>query len=128
MSATDVERVREAFAAFEQGGVEGLIPHFHPEFEGVVPPELSLEPDTYSGHDGVRRYFALWDEGVTGVLFAPEEIIETDGAIVIRMRITGRGRESGVPLDWGVVNRLTMRDGLIVTMTAYPTLEEALEA
>jgi len=29
---------------------------FHPDFVGVVPPELSAEPDTYRGHAGIRRY------------------------------------------------------------------------
>jgi ketosteroid isomerase-like protein len=125
---TDVERVREAFAALERDGVEGLLPYFHEEFEGIVPPEMSLEPDTYNGREGVRRYFALWGEAVDGILFSPVEVIDADGAIVARMRITGQGRESGVPLDWTVINRLTLRDGLIATMTAYPTLEEALEA
>ena len=27
----------------------------HTDFEAVVPPELSAEPDTYRGHDGIRR-------------------------------------------------------------------------
>jgi ketosteroid isomerase-like protein len=125
---SDVERVREAFAALERDGVEGLVPYFHEEFEGIVPPEMSLEPDTYSGHDGVRRYFALWGEAVDGILFIPVDVIDNGHAVVARMRITGRGRESGIPLDWTVINRLTLRDGLIATMTAYPTLEEALEA
>jgi ketosteroid isomerase-like protein len=44
------------------------------------------------------------------------------------VRFSGRGRESGVPVELPAVTRLTVRDGLIATWTAYPTLEDALAA
>src|SRR4029450_9102856 len=46
-----------------ESGVEAALDRIHPDFAGVTPPELSPEPDTYRGHDGVRRYFAGY-EGV----------------------------------------------------------------
>jgi ketosteroid isomerase-like protein len=125
MSTSDVDRVRESFAAFADDGVEGFVPYIHPEFVGIVPPEFSAEPDTYTGHDGVRRYFALWADAVDDLGFAPEDLIETDGAVVVTMRITGRGRGSGLPLDWPVVIRITLRDGLLMSMVPHATVEEA---
>jgi ketosteroid isomerase-like protein len=121
----DTDRIREAFAAYAERGVDGLVPHIHPEFVGSVPPEFSAEPDTYNGHDGIRRYFALWADAVEELGFAPEELIEADGAVVVMMRITGRGRGSGLPLDWPVIIRVTLRDGLIASMVPHTTLEEA---
>jgi ketosteroid isomerase-like protein len=126
MSAGDIARVKEGFAAFAEHGVEGLVPYMHPEFVGTVPPEFSAEPDTYTGHDGVRRYFALWADAVEDFNFAPEEFIECDGAVVATMRLTGRGRGSGLPFDWPVIVRITLRDGLLTSMVPYPTVEEAL--
>jgi ketosteroid isomerase-like protein len=122
---SDVERVRESFAAFARNGVEGFVPYIHPEFVGIVPPDLSAEPDTYNGHDGVRRYFALWADAVDDLGFAPEDFVEVDGAVLATMRITGRGRGSGLPLDWPVVVRITLRDGLLESMVPHTTVEEA---
>ena len=99
MSARDLDLVREAFAAYERGGVEALAQHFHPDFEGVVPPELSAEPDTYRGREGLRRYFALWEEQISDLDIAVEQLIDNDDAIVVLARISGRGRGSGVPVE-----------------------------
>jgi ketosteroid isomerase-like protein len=125
VSQADVDRVRDAFAALDRDGIEALLPSFAEDFEGVVPPELSVEPDTYRGHDGVRRYFANFTDAVEDLRFTPEEIIDVGDAVLIRMSITGRGVGSGVPVDWRVVNRAVLRDGLIVSLTAHATLEEA---
>jgi ketosteroid isomerase-like protein len=128
MSAADLDLVREAFAAYEREGVEALAQYVHPRFEGVVPPELSAEPDTYRGRDGLRRYFALWEEQISELDIAVEQIIDNDEAIVVLARISGRGRGSGVPVELHAATRVTVRDRLIATWTAYPTLEDALAA
>jgi ketosteroid isomerase-like protein len=128
MSAADVDLVRGAFAAYERGGVEALAEYFHPDFEGVVPPELSAEPDIYRGRDGLRRYFALWEEQISDLGVAVEQIIDNGDAVVVLARLSGRGRGSGVPVELPAATRLTVRDGLIGTWTAYPTIEDALAA
>jgi len=55
MSESDVELMRQGLQAFEREGVEGLIRFIHPDFEMTTPPGLAAEPDTYRGHDGLRR-------------------------------------------------------------------------
>ncbi|MBM3667165.1 MAG: nuclear transport factor 2 family protein [Actinobacteria bacterium] len=57
MSEADLQTLRAAFEAFNYRGTEAFIPCVHPEAVFTTPPELSSEPDTYRGHDGVRRYF-----------------------------------------------------------------------
>ena len=58
MAESNVEIVRAAFEAFNEGGPEAFIPFIHPDVEFSTPSDLASEPDTYRGHDGVRRY---WD-------------------------------------------------------------------
>ena len=65
MSRQDLEVVRSMLATLNESGVEAALDQIHPDFEGVTPPELSPEPDTYRGHEGIRRYFAGF-EGVMG--------------------------------------------------------------
>ena len=57
MSRENLEIVRRGFEAFNEKGVEGIIPFIDPEFVAVTPPDLASEPDTYRGHDGIRRWF-----------------------------------------------------------------------
>jgi len=128
MSDDIVALVHEAFAALDEGGVEALVPYVHPDFEGIVPPEVSAEPDTYHGQDGIRRYFTLWAEDIDDLKFEPKELIEADDALVIVLRITGRGRGSGAPAELIAPVRLTAVDGRLRTMEAYETLEAALAA
>jgi uncharacterized protein len=128
MSEGDVARARAALAAFGTGDLDHLMRQFHPDFVGVVPPELSAEPDTYRGHAGVRRYLESFREYVDGLRFVPEDVIDAGDAVVVAMRIEGRGRGSGVPFEQRLANRITVRDGLIDSMTAYATVDEALAA
>jgi ketosteroid isomerase-like protein len=128
MSEDDVARARAALAAFGTGDLDRLVRQFHPDFVGVVPPELSAEPDTYLGHAGIRRYVESFREYVDGLRFVPEDVIDAGGAVVVAMRIEGRGRGSGVPFEQRLANRITLRDGLIDSMTAYATVDEALAA
>jgi uncharacterized protein len=128
MSEGDVARARAALAAFGTGDLDRLIRQFHPDFVGVVPPELSAEPDTYRGHAGIRRYLESFREYVDGLRFLPEEVIDAGDAVVVAMRIEGRGRGSGVPFEQRLANRITVRDGLIASMTAYASVDEALAA
>src|SRR5262249_33288528 len=97
MSDDIVALVHEAFAALDEGRVDGLVPCALPDCEGVAPPEISAEPDTSHGQDGIRRYFTLWAEDIDDLKFEPKELIEADDALVVVLRITGRGRGSGAP-------------------------------
>ena len=57
MSQEDVELLQEVLEALDEGGVDAVLPFIHPDFEFSTPPSISVEPDTYRGHDGLRRYF-----------------------------------------------------------------------
>jgi hypothetical protein len=50
----ELETVRRAHTALAEEGVEALLAFADPEFE-LTPPSIASEPDTYRGHDGVRR-------------------------------------------------------------------------
>lgn len=125
MSEADVARIREGFLALDREGVDGLLTYIAPDFEGVVPPDLSLEPDTYRGHDGIRRYFETFAADVDELRFTADELIDDGDAVILILRVSGRGRGSRIPIDWAVVNRLRLRDGMVVSITAHATIEDA---
>ena len=73
MSEVNVEVVRRLFEHYASGGIEAALEVMDEDIVIVIPPEMSAEPDTYRGHEGVRRYFA----GFEGMLEdVPYEVFE----------------------------------------------------
>ena len=121
--------VRAMLDALNEEGVEAALDWFAEDFEGVVPPELSAEPDAYIGHDGVRRYFDTFHEIVADLRFDADELVEVgEACVVARGHITGRGRESGIPIEMRVPMVVRLRAGKVVAMTAYREWDEAVAA
>ncbi|HYU61174.1 MAG TPA: nuclear transport factor 2 family protein [Solirubrobacterales bacterium] len=128
MSRDNVELMREGLEAFERDGVEALLDYIHPEFEVTTPPSLSVEPDTYRGHDGVRRYFDSFYEVMDEVRFVPEEFIEVGDRVVIPLQVVARGRETGIEATQRVFQVWSARDGKAIRVEVFPTREEAIAA
>jgi ketosteroid isomerase-like protein len=125
MSASAV--VREMLDTLNSEGTEAALAWFDEDFHGVVPPELSAEPDTYDGHDGVRRYFDSFHEIVDDLRFDAEELVDlAPDTVAARGIITGSGRESGIPIEMRVPMLMRLRDGKLVEMSAYPEWDEAV--
>lgn len=128
MPPDNVELVRQGFDLLAAGGVEALIPFIHPDLEITIPPELSLEPATYRGVEGLRRYFESFYEAVAEVRFEPDEFIAVGDRVVVPAHVVVRGRESGVEAGQRVVQVWELRDGRAIRVTPFATLEEALAA
>jgi hypothetical protein len=124
----DQEAVEAAVAAFASGDPEQIVVHIDPEFEGVVPPSMSAEPDSYLGHDGVRRYLDLFQEIVDDLHFEPRFVEVVEDWALVQLHVTGRGRTSGIPTELDAFAAVRMRDGKLLKMIGYPTLEEARAA
>jgi ketosteroid isomerase-like protein len=48
--------------------------------------------------------------------------------VVVVMRAVGRGRESGIAVEYELARVWTVRDGLAIRHKSYPSRDEALEA
>ena len=126
---TDAEIVRQMFDALNNKGTEAALEWFADDFHGVVPPELSAEPDTYEGHDGVRRYFDSFNEIVKDLRFDAEELVElAPDTVAGRGLITGEGRESGIPIEMRLPFVIRVRDGKVAEMTPYTDWDDAVAA
>lgn len=129
MSSQNVELVRRGFEALSEGGVEALLPFIHPEFEVTTPANLASEPDTYRGHDGIRRYFDSFYDAMDEIRFEPGEFREVGDRVVIApTTLIARGRTTGIQAQQEVVLAWSLRDGLAIRVEVFATLDEAMEA
>jgi ketosteroid isomerase-like protein len=129
MSSNDnVEVMRAGLAAFGEGGVEALLPYIHPEFEMTTPPNLAAEPDTYRGHDGMRRYFESFYDAMDEISFEAAELIAAGEAVVVPMTLHARGRTTAIETAQEVVTTWWLRDGKAIRVDIFASLDEALEA
>ena len=121
--------VRRMLDTLNEEGVEAALPFFDESFRGFVPPDMSAEPDEYAGHDGVRRYFDSFREIVDDLVFDAEELVEVgEDTVVARGLITGRGRESGIPIEMRIAMLMRLREGKLVVMDGYREWDDALAA
>jgi ketosteroid isomerase-like protein len=128
MSKQNVEAARRGFEALDRGGVEAFLEFIDPEFVTTTPPELTVEPATYKGHDGLRRYFESFYEIMDEVRFEPEEFIDAGDRVVVPARLVARGRDTGIEAVQQLAFVWTLRNGKGLRLETYSTRAEALAA
>jgi ketosteroid isomerase-like protein len=126
MARSNVEIIKEAHGRLAAGGEDAMLEYIHPEFVGVAPPELSVEPQTYRGPAGFKRWFDSFHDAVDEVRIEPEEFIEAGELVVTPSRIVIRGHESGIEVAQKVTWVWSLRDGLAIRVDAYVDKETAL--
>ncbi len=121
--------VRSMLETLNERGVEAAMDQIHPDFEGVTPPELSPEPDTYRGHEGIRRYFAGFEGVMDEVRWEADELVEApDDRVVAGIRLLTRSVTTGLELELPVWQVCTVRDGKVLRIDGFAKREDALRA
>ena len=128
MTETNLDLVRAGFEAFNESGVEGILRFIHPEFEASTPPELASEPDTYRGHDGVRRYFDSFYEAMDEIRWEAHSFQQAGERVIVEFTLHARGKSTGLEFGQDAVQVWEIRDGKAIGLKLYPTLEEARAA
>ena len=127
MSQENVEIVRQAFAAYSNGGPEALANFWDPEIEVGVPPDLA-QAGTYRGREAVLAWMSEWNEAWERIEYTPEEIVGNGDTVVVTLLYDGVGRGSGLRIDGRFWYLIRLREGKIVYIRLYGDRNEALEA
>ncbi|MEA2202046.1 MAG: uncharacterized protein QOI89_2642 [Solirubrobacteraceae bacterium] len=128
MSQENVEIVREVFKDFNSEDIGRIVAAVHPELEVVIPPEVSAEPDTYLGPEGIRRYFQSFQDVMDEIRFEPERLWDAGDSVVVSLRVTAKGRQTAIPVEQRSAGVWSIRDGQIIRVRSYASLAEALQA
>jgi uncharacterized protein len=129
MSQENVEIVRNAFAAFDRGDMEGVLRLCHEDIVITQPPELPGASPEQHGHRGVLEAFAIWPEQwddyrteILKIAAAPA------GKVFVTTRTRGRGKQSGVEAEMEFSFVFTVRDAKISEWQLFVQEAQALEA
>jgi ketosteroid isomerase-like protein len=125
---SNVEIVERGFEAFNSRGIDGILPFLDPDFVAITPPELASEPDTYRGHDGIRRWFDSFYEVMDEIRWDARGFRDVGGRVVAEFTLRARGKTTGLDFGQEAVMVWELRDGLATRLTLYPTLDQALAA
>lgn len=118
-----VEERRELFNRFNEAGELDF---------GMVDPAVELHdrPDVpdgrvWRGVDGVEAFFARTAELFDPIGWEPQELIAEGRHVIARTHVVAYGATSGTPIEMDETQLWTFRDGLIVRLQGFPTVEEA---
>lgn len=83
---------------------------------------------TRRGFEEVRDGWVTWFEAFEQVDFEIEELLEVGDKVVAFIRVTGRGRESGLVTEQRLSSVWTVRGQRVVRVSGYREAGEALDA
>jgi ketosteroid isomerase-like protein len=129
MSQENVDIVRRLWEAAERRDDEAVFALYDPaivwESHYVGPMERG---GVHHGHKGVRQFFRDWLESFDTYEAHAETFIEASDRVVVRYRVSGRGRGSGVEVEMSRWNVYGFANGLVIRVEIFDTETEALEA
>lgn len=129
MSQENVELVKQGFQAYADGGWEAMLPLLAPEFEAITSPDVAMEPDTYRGEEGIRRYFESFEEAMEDIRLVPDdEFIDAGDKVVVPFRLLARGKETGIEVEQHAFQVWTLRNEKALRLEVFASREQALEA
>jgi ketosteroid isomerase-like protein len=116
--------------AFARGDLDAFLADHDPDTEWRTAAD-EPNPETYRGHEGVRRFAAEISEAWTGrfedvVTF--EDFIDLGDWVVVPWTARLRGRSSGIEVEVSETYAVSVEDGRIVRVHEYRTTQEAIEA
>jgi ketosteroid isomerase-like protein len=129
ISEQNVAIAKAAYDAWNKQDLESVLDRLHPDVEWEENDEVypGLDP-VYHGHEGFlkrqRDAFDAWE----WFTVEDQEFIDAGDHVVVPLRLTAKGRHSGIEVQMTVCDVLTFRDGKVVRHRLYANRAEALEA
>jgi molybdenum cofactor guanylyltransferase len=123
----EVEGLKRGFEAFNRRDISQMVEFASPDIVVHDAPELpggSTRRGRAAFREGLEEWIAMFDE----LCVEPQEFMRVGDRILVVFRATGRGGESGIPVDVELANVFTMKDGLVLEWHSFTSRGQALEA
>jgi ketosteroid isomerase-like protein len=121
---SNVEICRRVLEAFNDEGIEGVLPYYDDDCE-VYDPDLPSDR-TYRGKEGLRSFLDLVLTGSEQTEIRDYELLPAGDRVVALIRTYFRGDGGGPEVEVRDAHTMTFRDGKIVYWRLYIDRTEAL--
>jgi ketosteroid isomerase-like protein len=123
MAASDIELLRHAWEAFARGDLTGATDVLDPNVRWYGADDPDAEGACHNRDDALAFIQRALDDGVTA---EPLDIRDAGERVVVVL-------QTHTPPEWGDQPEphgevVTVRDGKVIEMVVYPTVDEALRA
>ena len=127
MSWENIQKTSDFIAAYNRRDFDAATEYFDRDVEWVLP--ALQQSDSCKGPAEVIRFWDTLDETFEELRLHPQEFIDAGERVAVRLRHSGRGRESGVEMDTELYHQVsTFRDGTMVRIEYFTTWDAAREA
>ena len=124
--ATEIETVKEIYAAINRNDIPAAIKSFDPQAERVEPPGFP-SAGTYRGHAAIQEHLSKgrgsWAEGVC----EPEQLIAVGDKVVVFLHVRVRLKDRTDWIDGRFADVCTFCDGKIIELRTFGERQDALE-
>lgn len=127
MSRENLALVARAHRCLNDADIDGLIALCDGDFELDMTARV-LNPATYRGHEGIRRFHSEVSEVWEEFRWDPQRFLEAADTVVVLLHSHGRGKGSGLEMARDVAMVWTLRQGRALSVRFYTDQAEALEA
>lgn len=127
MSQENIEVVGQIYDRLNRGDVEGVVELCDDNFLMDMS-ERVFNPDTYTGHDGIRRFYEGVSDAWESYHWTVEDSHVAGDSVVAMLHCQGQSRVGGPGVDWRVAWLWKLRQGRAVFVRFYRHRADALEA
>ena len=136
MAQAHVEIARRGYAAineaYEQDSVDPLEPmldeFWAPDAVLVTSGRLFPEAGEWPGKEGMLRFARQQMEAFERMWAEPDDYIETDDGVLVRLRLGGVARHTGITMEFEIFHVLTFRDNKLTRLEAHVDEADARRA
>ena len=128
MFEDDAERLRRAYQAFNEDGIEAFLERLAPEVQLRDRESSPDRAETRYGKEGIKELFASYMEAFDALRLEPQEFIDAGDQIVVSLHQRVRGKGSGAEVVGNIAHVWTMRGEAPFRLRIFRDTESALAA
>jgi ketosteroid isomerase-like protein len=127
MSQANVETVRAIYERWAEGDLRAGTDLYTDDFELVIDDQIP-DAGTYLGAAGLREYMVRFLDPWDLLTIAGQSFRSSGERVLVEVRQSGTGRESGAATEMTYFQRWTFRDARVVRLESILSEEEALDS
>lgn len=127
MADSLLERVREAYGAWNESDLDGLLAFMHSDVEWHTSASFPGTRPLYEGHDGFRDFWKHLHEPWEDIHVEIEAYEREGDVATLRIRFHGRSKSSGVDVDLPWFQVVVIEDDMVKRSALDRTVGDALE-